>query len=243
MIQTSIMTILYEDNDILVCIKPAGIATESANIRNADMVSMVKSHLGVAPYVGLIHRLDQPVSGILVFAKNPAAAANLSKQVQTDDMQKYYTAIVEGNVLDIDHSLPYINVNSVGSITVTNYLIKDNRQNKAMVVDRRRKDFNGKPAKEASLTLEVISYNSEDNTSTLRIHLLTGRFHQIRAQLSNLGHPIVGDTKYDALTNLSGIDEEKRPSCLKNNEKGIALCASELSFKHPRTQLYLSYSI
>lgn len=222
--------VLFEDNDILVCVKPAGIATESANIRNADMVSMVKSHLGVAPYVGLIHRLDQPVSGILVFAKNPAAAANLSKQVQTDDMQKYYTAIVEGNVLDIDHSLPYINVNSVGSITVTNYLIKDNRQNKAMVVDRGRKDFNGKPAKEASLTLEVISYNSEYNTSTLRIHLLTGRFHQIRAQLSNLGHPIVGDTKYGA-------------TCAKNNGTGIALCAYKLTFTHPSTKKAMTFTI
>lgn len=236
------MNILFEDNDILVCVKPAGMATESANIRTPDMVSMVKSHLLSStmsgslsinkpnPYVGLIHRLDQPVSGILVFAKNPAAAANLSKQVQTDDMQKRYMAIVEGSIPN-------------GSMLITDYLYKDSKQNKAIVTKKGQKGPDGKPTKEARLIIENSSYLEDFCFSVLKIKLLTGRFHQIRAQLSNLGHPIVGDAKYGSAVILTNIDTEKLPKCLKNNEMGIALCANELSFIHPRTHQHLSYKL
>ena len=256
------LNIVFEDNDILVCVKPAGIATESANIRNADMVSMVKSHLlasstngslsinnsnnksmGGAPYVGLIHRLDQPVSGILVFAKNPAVAASLSKQVQTEDMQKHYTAVVEGNFQDTISSAPGVECLSDGTILVTNYLLKDSKQNKAIIAKKDQKGLDGKPAKDAKLIIENISFLEDLNVSILRIKLLTGRFHQIRAQLSNLGHPIVGDAKYGSAVTLPDMDTMNLPDYIKDNKPGIALCASELSFIHPRTHQYLSYKL
>lgn len=256
------LNIVFEDNDILVCVKPAGIATESANIRNADMVSMVKSHLlasstngslsinnsnnksmGGAPYVGLIHRLDQPVSGILVFAKNPAVAASLSKQVQTEDMQKHYTAVVEGDFQEAFSSVPGIECLSDGTILVTNYLLKDSKQNKAIIAKKGQKGADGKPAREAKLIIENISYYEDTNISVLRIRLLTGRFHQIRAQLAGTGHPIVGDSKYGSDMILPDMDKKKFPDCFKDDLSGIALCASELAFKHPFSGKYMKFTL
>lgn len=212
------LDVLFEDNEIIVCFKPAGIAVESADIRSVDMVSLIKSYLSknADPYLGIIHRLDQPVSGILVFAKTPAAAAKLSHQVQTDDMSKFYSATVQGDARKINGNLPSVSFNSDDSITITDYLIKDSRLNKALTVPS-----GNKSAKEARLILRVLSYNEVDDTSVLRIKLLTGRFHQIRAQLSNLGYPILGDVKYGAVAD--------------NTFRGIALCADELSFIHPST--------
>lgn len=212
------LNILYEDNSILVCVKPAGVATESANMRTPDMVSMAKSYLKPAKYLGVVHRLDQPVSGILVMAKTQAAAASLSKQLQGDDMGKYYTATVEGEITDSDPTL------------ITNYLIKDSKVGKALIVSENQKGPDGKPAREAKLTFEIKSYNPENDTTELLVKLLTGRFHQIRAQLSNMGHPILGDVKYGAMT-------DRYP-------KGqIALCASELHFKHPKTMKDMKFTI
>lgn len=228
------LNILFEDNEIIVCNKPAGIAVESANIRTPDMVSMVKSHLrdtgnAKEPYLGLVHRLDQPVSGILVFAKTPAAAASLSRQVQTEDMRKYYTATVQGDAGKIDISLPSIKTNEDNSLTVTDYLVKDGKSSIALIANKGQKGPDGKPSKEAKLILQVLSYNESDNTSVLGIRLLTGRFHQIRAQLSNLGYPILNDTKYGAIA--------------VKDCPGIALCAEELSFIHPTTKKVLIFHL
>ena len=205
------MNILYEDNEILVCVKPEGIATQSADVRAKDMVSMVNEH--VKGYVGLVHRLDQPVSGLLVFAKTPAAAASLSKQVQGSGMGKCYRAVVEGRVDETD-----------APVILTNCLIRDAKAGKAVVVPPGRKDAAGKPAKEARLTYELLSYDEAADSSTLFIRLQTGRFHQIRAQLAHIGHPVLRDVKYGA----------KKPAD-PNGPAGIALCACELSFLHPAT--------
>ena len=211
--------ILYEDESILVCEKPAGVATQSANIRETDMASCVKEHLG-GGYVGIIHRLDQPVSGLLVFAKTPEAAASLSKQVQGCGMCKEYTATVEG-------LLP----KTSGPVTLADYLIRlpDGR---ASVVSEGTKDRHGRTAKKAILTYEVLSCDSAAKTSTLRIRLRTGRFHQIRAQLSHLGHPVLGDVKYGA----------KKPAA-RHPAAGIALCASSLSFTHPSDGRKLCFTL
>jgi len=215
------MQILFEDQDILVIVKPAGVATESANIRSRDIVSEAKAYLGVPnPFIGLVHRLDQPVSGILVLAKNQRAAASLSRQVQTDQMQKFYKAIVEGKV-----TAPSENH------LLTDYLIKDPKQSKALIVKKGTKGPDGKPAKEATLSYQVLSYDEASDTTTLRIHLHTGRFHQIRAQLSNLGHPICGDSKYGS----------KKPAA--ETATGISLCAYELSFLHPANGKRLDFHI
>ncbi len=204
------MNILYEDKDILVVKKPAGIPTQSASVRSMDLVSMLKNHLGDA-YLGIVHRLDTPVSGLLVFAKTPAAAAVLSKQVQNDQMNKQYMARVQGRVDKT--SAPVI---------LTDHLIKDAKQNLSRIVPEGTKDAQGKPAKIAKLGYEVLSYDAKEDTTTLSVHLITGRFHQIRAQLSHMGHPVVGDVKYGA----------KKPAASKETA-GIALCAYDLTFIHP----------
>lgn len=232
------LKILYEDNDIIVCHKPAGVATESANIRAMDLVSLIKVHLAQnkessGAYLGVIHRLDQPVSGILVFAKNPAAAANLSRQVQTDDMGKYYMAVVQGDMSDVNIEADSIETLDDGSFALTNYLLKDSKTNMAVIAKKNQKGSDGKPAKEARLSYRVLSYNSEENTSLLKVKLFTGRFHQIRIQLSNIGHPIVGDVKY-------GAEPSQAMTGAKNN---FGLCANELHFRHPSTGKEMIFTI
>ena len=157
--------ILYEDKDIIVCHKPAGIATQTAKVGQRDMVSEVANYLTAAskgdsksnkrPYVGLIHRLDQPVEGILVFAKNQKAAGELSKQISDDRMEKYYYAVV---TLDRENEGPDIEFDRMsdaelistktgnalrmekssikdGKILI-NYLYKDNKSNTSIVVNK-----------------------------------------------------------------------------------------------------------
>lgn len=214
------INVIYEDNEILVCMKPAGMATESANIRDKDLISEIRSYLKDR-YVGLIHRLDQPVSGLLVFAKTPAAAASLSTQLKTADLCKYYRAEVEGKMEDTG-----------APVLVTDFLIKDPKTSKAVIVSEQQKDAHGKPARKAMLSYEILSYDPVTDTTSLRIHLMTGRFHQIRAQLSHLGHPILKDVKYGA----------KKPAD-PNGSAGIALCAYELRFSHPKTGKQMQFSL
>ncbi len=207
------MEIIYEDEEILVCVKEAGIATESASVRDRDLFSLVKAHVN-GGYIGMVHRLDRPVSGLLVFAKTPAAAASLSQQVQGDQMSKDYLAVVEGRLEKTGEP-----------VILTDHLIKDAKAGLARVVAETAKDANGNRAKRAQLSYEVLSCDAEKDLTTLRIHLLTGRFHQIRAQLSHLGHPVKGDTRYGA----------KKPADPKGSA-GISLCAYQLCFLHPKTK-------
>lgn len=207
------MEIIYEDEEILVCVKEAGIATESASVRDRDLFSLVKAHVN-GRYIGMVHRLDRPVSGLLVFAKTPDAAASLSQQVQDEEMGKDYLAIVEGKLEETPEP-----------VILTDYLIRNTRESCAEVVTEHAKDANGKRAKRAQLSYEVLFYDAEEDLTTLRIHLLTGRFHQIRAQLSHLGHPVKGDTRYGA----------KKPADPKGSA-GISLCAYQLRFLHPKTK-------
>ncbi|MDO4188948.1 MAG: RluA family pseudouridine synthase [Lachnospiraceae bacterium] len=210
------MNVLFEDKYILVCEKPAGTPTQAGKITEKDMVSEVNNYMrkaGAKASAYLIHRLDKPVRGILVFAKTKEAAAGLNTHFEGFD--KRYIAIVEGNVEAREGSL-------------TDYMIKDN--NKAVIVDENAKD-----AKLARLEYSVVdNYDPKEenitHTCKLDIKLITGRFHQIRCQLSNMGHPIVGDSLYG-----SNIQYEKR--------KAIALVCYHLSFDHPVTGKRLSFSI
>jgi len=210
-----LINILYEDNSILIIKKPAGLATQSANIRQPDCVSLLKDHLkrtdsgsNAEPYVGVIHRLDQPVAGILVFAKNKRAAAALSSQVQSTLMNKHYSALVEG-VVDVTEET-----------VLTNLMYKDGKISKAVIVDDTDRNVPGVKIQEATLKYRTEHIFESENRTRLSIDLITGRFHQIRAQLSNIGHPIVGDRKYGAVTTYSS---------------GIALIADKLEFVHPDT--------
>lgn len=166
--------ILYEDKHLLVINKPAGLATQSARMSEPDVVSELKNYLagknpGKAPYLGVIHRLDQPVEGILLFAKTKQAAAGLSGH-----FLKQYLALVEG-----------IPAESSGKLI--NYLEKEGNLAKITEDESR-----GKKAVLAYSTLETC----ELGYSLVEVTLETGRFHQIRVQLAGQGHSILGDRKY-----------------------------------------------
>lgn len=172
--------ILYEDQYILVCQKEAGIAVQTARISQMDLESALKNYLAAKnnndrkmPYLAVIHRLDQPVRGVLVFAKTPLAAKNLNAQVTNHSIGKYYLAEVDGVI-------------PKEGDTLEDYLIKDARTNTSKVV--KADTPNSKKA--------VLHYKKKDE-HTVEIELVTGRHHQIRVQLSHAGMPLKGDTKYN----------------------------------------------
>ncbi len=218
--------IIYEDNDIIVCYKPAGIAVQTAGISQQDMVSELKNYFADRgqknPYVGVVHRLDQPVSGVLVFAKNQAAAADLSTQVQDNRMHKIYRAYVYGAFDESEKER-----------TLADILYKDAKTNRSRVVASGSKEAKlGKKAKLSYTVLQEIPVG-EKVYSELEIKLHTGRHHQIRVQLSHAGHPILGDTKY-------GTSESSELSM--KVAKGLKLCAYKLTFIHPKTKKELDFT-
>ena len=162
--------IIYEDEDIIVCKKPAGVATQTRRIGQADMESLLKNYRaskGELPYIGVVHRLDQPVEGIMVFAKNKEAAADLSRQIKTKLADKYYYAMTDG-------------VPEKKKGTLEDELLQNGKTNTSEVVER------GTPqAKHASLSYEVVEQDGKH--AVLRIKLDTGRHHQIRVQMAHAG--------------------------------------------------------
>ena len=207
--------ILYEDDQILVCHKPAGVPVQTKKIGTQDMESILKNYLFIhsshhaghkPPYLAVIHRLDQPVEGVLVFAKNkkaartPAAAKNLNQQLQNDQFEKYYQAVVCGSLPD--------------SGTLTDYLVKDGRTNTSRICSK-----NTPGAKKAVLSYEILETSEVTGLSVVQIHLGTGRHHQIRCQLAKMGCPIKGDLKYG--------------SPRSNPDGSICLHARYIRFVHP----------
>ena len=232
--------IIYEDQHLLVCYKPAGIAVQTASIGQQDMVSELKNYLtqsilasgnksaGPAkePYVGVIHRLDQPVSGVLVFAKNQSVAAKLSAQIQNESAGKIYRAYVYGTFEEKDKEG-----------ILENILVKDARTNTSRVVSHDSKESSqGKKAKLSYKVLQEIAVG-EEMYSEVEIRLYTGRHHQIRVQMSNAGHPILGDAKYGTTASA-----ELTNRVCEQIGKGLKLCAYQLSFKHPATQKEVIYT-
>lgn len=221
--------ILYEDGAVLVCRKPAGLAVQAAGPGRPDLVSRLKNYLakehrskGGEPYLGVIHRLDQPVEGLLVFAKTKAAAASLSGQLASGLLKKQYLAVVWGRPAREKAGLE-------------DWLIRDGASCRAEVVtgvsplpgDARKAVLHY----ETAGTLRI----SGEELSLLRIRIETGRFHQIRAQLSHAGHPICGDRKY-------GGEELLRKVPAPGGGR-MALCASALAFIHPVTGKEMAYGI
>lgn len=173
------LEIIFEDEFIIVCKKPPGIPTQTPKSCVTDMVSLLKNYRvskGEPPYVGLVHRLDQPVEGVMVFAKDKKSAAALSAQMQAHTFEKYYYAMVEGAF-------------SPACGTLEDYLLRDGKSNVSSVVP---KETTG--AKRAELSYETVK--TMEDRSLVRIQLKTGRHHQIRVQLAHAGHPIIGDKKY-----------------------------------------------
>ena len=178
------LNVIYEDNHIIVVEKPVNIPSQSDKTGDIDLLSIIKEYLKQKykkpgnVYVGLVHRLDRPVGGIMVYAKTSKAAARLSEQVRNKTIEKKYLTIVDGKMEKEKDILE-------------DYLLKDERTNLSKVVNEQTKN-----AKYAKLDYKVIKYEPETNLSVLEVNLHTGRHHQIRVQLSSRNHSIYGDQKY-----------------------------------------------
>ena len=209
--------ILYEDKEILVCRKTAGMPVQAAKIGTMDMESALKNYLaqktpGKIPYLGVVHRLDQPVEGILVFAKTSEAAGNLSKQMMAGGAGKYYLAVTEGKAKSSEG-------------TLTDYLKKNGKANMSQVVSA-----NTPGAKKAILHYKVLDQQEINGKSRtlLKIRLETGRHHQIRVQMAYAGMPLVGDRKYNPC---------------QNGREPLALCSAKLGFWHPVTKKQMKFQV
>ena len=202
------MNIQYEDKELLVVYKPAGLATQSARVTSPDLVSSVTRHLKGAP-VYVVHRLDQPVEGLLVLAKTKQAAAGLSKQLQAGTLNKQYYALVYRGA----EELPKEGI-------LADYLWKNPQTQKAEIVAQ----ASGK-GKQAKLHYRVMP--GKDDIALLDVRIETGRFHQIRAQLAHAGFPILGDLKYGTQTSMERSEEL--------GIKNVSLFAYALTFTHPKT--------
>lgn len=178
------LKVLYEDNHIIVVEKVPNIPSQGDKTNDIDMLTIVKQyikekyHKPGEVYLGLVHRLDRPVGGVMVFARTSKAAARLSEEVRNKLFKKQYLAIVDGKF-------------EQNKGTLEDYLLKNERNNISKVVKEGTKN-----AKLARLDYEEIIYNEEINLSVLKIDLHTGRHHQIRVQLSSRNHSIYGDQKY-----------------------------------------------
>lgn len=211
--------IIYEDDTVLVVNKPAGIAVQTAGVGAKSIETECKKYRkqkGEAPEIYIVHRLDLPVSGILLLAKTKEAAGFLSKDMQAEAFSKDYKATV----------LKTRDIPRTGKLI--DYLVKDGKTNSSKIADAKEKD-----AKRAELDYEVIS--ESENTYELLIHLHTGRHHQIRVQLSNMGVPIIGDRKYGSVESITYAD--------KNEIKNVLLTAYHLSFRHPKTKKTMDFKL
>lgn len=206
--------ILYEDEDILVCEKPYGMPVQGDKSRDTDLVSYLKNYIyekedmEEEPYLAMVHRLDRPVGGVMVFAKDQKAAADLSDQIQEGAMVKFYQAVVTGELPE-DTGI------------MEDYLVKNGRTNTSKLVKKGTKG-----AKRAKLQYEVLDVFETDKgiLSYILIELITGRHHQIRVQMAGRGAGIYGDTKYNPLFAKT-----------KKKYQQIALYATRLEFRHPAT--------
>lgn len=208
--------VLWEDADVVVCRKEAGIPTQSAKAGQQDMVSLLRNMRaarGEPPEIYVAHRLDQPVEGLMVFAKNQRAASALSAQFREGHVDKIYHAIAKGRMERQEGRLE-------------DWLLRDGKQNISHVVPPEAAG-----AKRAALRYRLLASGSMEGepASLLEVCLESGRHHQIRVQFAHAGHPLVGDKKYD-------------PQC-GEGYLPIGLCSVVLSFAHPATGERMEFSI
>lgn len=248
------MRIEYEDDEIIVVYKEAGLAVQSGRTSSRDLVSVLKNHLaqesrsagqapdprqavrGAEPYLGIVHRLDQPVEGLLVFAKTPGAAAHLSRQAaakgstgpdhqagakrrkkEVPAMEKIYRAVV---LLDRE-AYPLALEGRKREILLTDWILRDYSGNTALVVEEGVRD-----AKKAQLYFRTLEM--KDGRAMVEIRLLTGRHHQIRVQMAHAHMPLAGDRKYGG-----GAGEDGR----------LCLCAARLCFTHPGSGRRMEFTV
>lgn len=246
------LNIIHETKDIIIVNKPAGQLSQGAKGFDLDLVSEVMTYnasQGKPAYAAIINRLDRPVSGLVLIANNKSSAARFSTLMQKDGgFNKQYEALICGKL-------------SEPQGIFVDYLKKDGRSNTSAVVPADTA-ANDKEAKLSKLEYEVISYNEELNISHVRIHLITGRHHQIRVQFASRMHPLVGDYKYaadsstghnaDSATNHNAdsttgcdatydMDSAVRAVHLKRNQ--IALCAVSLTVEGKTFSVAPDFSI
>ena len=202
--------VVYEDNHVLVAVKPPNMLSQADDTKDSDILSELKEYIRIKynkpgnVYLGLVHRLDRPVGGLMVFARTSKAAARLSAQVREHAMGREYLCVAEGGVKD--------------KFTLINFLMDNKRMNRVVVCDA---DEPG--AQEAILHGRCLSQRG--GTSLCALRLETGRKHQIRVQMKELGHPLWGDHRYGNA--LAG--------------QQIALWCYRLTFDHPTTHREMTF--
>lgn len=213
------LNILYEDNHIIVVVKPVGIPVQQDKTGDLDMLTIIKDYIKEKynkpgnVYLGLVHRLDRMVGGVMVFAKTSKAASRLSEYIRQKNVKKKYMAILNGTLKQKNEC-----------VKLENYLVKNERLNMSKVVSKDVKN-----SKLATLEYKVIksfTYNSKKYT-LVDVDLHTGRHHQIRVQFANIGMPLYGDIKYGQKINKVG--------------QNLALWSYYLSFFHPTKDEYLEF--
>ena len=211
------LKVLYEDNHIIVVVKPFNIPSQGDKTGDIDMLTIIKQYIKEKynkpgdVYLGLVHRLDRPTGGVMVFARTSKAASRLSEQIRTNSFEKKYLAVINGRMEE-------------PNATLEDYLFKLQKSNTSYVVRPNKKD-----AKQAILEYNEKAYNKEQDLSLMEIKLKTGRHHQIRVQFASRGHSLYGDQKY-------GLKQNS-----KYGKKQLALWAYSLSFNHPTLNSRLSF--
>lgn len=207
------MEILYEDNQIIVVLKPQNVLSQSDQTGDDDMLSQVKDYIKQKynkqgnVYVGLVHRLDRPTGGVMVFAKTSKAASRLGEQIKNNEFSKTYFCIVNGHPRMKQDKLIH-------------YLCKDEKTNNVKIVPQSQTG-----AKKAELEYTVI--DEKDELSLIKVNLKTGRSHQIRVQMASIKTPIFGDYRYGENKLGEGYN--------------LALWATELTFLHPVSKERLTF--
>ena len=180
------INILYDSKEFVVCEKPSGLVSEYSGNASSSLPAILGEQLG-GQNLYTVHRLDKEVSGAIVYAKTQEAASELSKQITNGNFKKEYIAVVTGKLPEDEARL-------------CDLLFHDRQKNKTFVVKKKRAGV-----KEAILEYKLLSYDENENLSTLKIRLFTGRTHQIRVQLASRGFPICGDRKYGSQKHVKPI--------------------------------------
>lgn len=226
------LNIIYNDDDVLVVYKPAFVSSQAERGSGMDMVSLIKNHYAkvykkkVDVYV--VHRLDKPVAGVMVYALNKKAAASLSEQIREGEMNKRYYAIIKGMPDNCDKLNEWYEL--------TDMLASDGRNNITKVVNENAHTESGAEIKRAALQYQIkkeVKVNDK-KFFIADIKLITGRRHQIRVQFAHHKAPLYGDIKY-------GNDDEAKEST--GEKKGVALCSYAISFKHPANGKQMEYKV
>ena len=199
------MQVVYEDNHIIIVFKQSGEIVQGDKTGDRPLSETVKEYIKAKyhkpgnVFLGVVHRLDRPVAGLVVFARTSKALARLNEMFRKGDIHKTYWAITK-------------NMPKEPQATLTNRIVRNERQNKSYAYDREVPD-----SKKALLSYRVIGHT--DHYHLLEVHLMTGRHHQIRCQLAHIGCPIKGDLKYGAQRS--------------NPDGSISLLSHEMTFVHP----------